>query len=278
MESLKTIARYAVFCSFPCCYTANCDAGNDNYPLGARSAGLATSSVVMADIWSSANNQAGLGYLEEATAALYYENKLNVKGLSIQAGALAFPVASTTIGVNYRYYGFSKYNESKFGLAIGKKLGEKFALGVQMDYFHAHFTSDYGNFGALCAEIGLLCKPVDRLVIGTHIFNVTQNKQSANPEERIPTIMRFGVGYSIHEKATISLETEKDLRMKAVFKGGLEYEPVANLFLRFGISTGPTNQYAFGLGYGWKHLAIDLAFSHHKLLGYNPQISIIARL
>jgi len=257
--------------------TIICRAGNDNYPLGARSSGMATASVVLTDIWASANNQAGLGYLKQPTAAVYYENRLNVKGLSLQAGAFALPVHSTVIGVNYRYFGFSKYNEFKFGLAVGKQLGEKFALGVQMDYFHTHFAGDYGNFGILCGEIGMLCEPVENLFIGAHLFNVSQTKQKANLDERVPTVMRFGVGYKIQEKATISVETEKDLRMDAVFKGGLEYSPFGDLFLRCGVSTGCMCQYNFGLGYGWDNLNIDISFSHHKFLGYSPHISLIAK-
>ncbi len=272
---IRNIVLYAVINS---CMIEICFAGDDNYPLGARSAGMATASVVLTDVWASTNNQAGLGYLEQPTAALYYESRLNVKSLSQQAGVFAIPVKSTTIAINYRYFGFSKYNESKFGLAVGKKLGEKFALGVQMDYFYTHFADDYGNFGVLCGEIGLLCEPVENLTIGAHLFNVSQSKQKANPDERVPTVMRFGVGYTIREKATISVETEKDSRREAVFKGGLEYRPIGDLFLRCGVSTGDLYQYAFGLGYSWKHFTFDVAFSHHKFLGYNPHVSLIAKL
>jgi len=271
---IKTIVLYVIFG----CYVAgNCFAGNDNYPLGARSAGMATASVVMTDIWASANNQAGLGYLEKPVAAVYYENRMNVKSLSLQAGAFAIPVSSTTIGVNYRYFGFSKYNESKFGLAVAKRLGEQFALGVQIDYFHTHFADDYGNVGALCGEVGLLYEPVKNLMVGAHLFNISQTKQKVNLDERVPTIMRFGIGYTIQEKATISVETEKDLRMDAVFKAGLEYAPVSDLFLRCGVSTGNLYQYAFGLGYSWKFFTIDMAFNHHKFFGYSPHISLIAK-
>ena len=56
---------------FSCHWITICRAGNDNYPLGARSAGMATASVVLTDIWSSANNQAGLGYIEQPAAAVY---------------------------------------------------------------------------------------------------------------------------------------------------------------------------------------------------------------
>jgi hypothetical protein len=272
---LRNIMLHTVLGS---CMMGICHAGNDHYPIGARSAGMASASVVLIDIWASANNQAGLGYLERPTAATYYENRLNVKSLSLQAGAFALPVHSTTICVNYRYFGYSKYNESKFGLAVGKKLGEKFALGVQMDYFHTYFADDYGTFGVLCGEIGLLSEPVEHLKIGAHLFNVSQSRQKTSLNDRIPTVMRLGIGYTIQGKATISVETEKDLQHDAVFKGGLEYSPFGDLFLRCGLSTGNIYQYAFGLGYGWKYFTIDMAFSHHKFLGYSPQISLIAKL
>src|SRR5215469_8185965 len=102
---LKNIALCIVFAIY---LVGSCRAGNDNYPLGARSAGMATASVVLTDIWSSANNQAGLGYLERPVATLYYENRLNVKNLSLQSGAFAIPINTTTVGVNYRYFGYSK--------------------------------------------------------------------------------------------------------------------------------------------------------------------------
>jgi hypothetical protein len=239
---------------------------------------MAHASVTHTDIWSSANNQAGLAWLENFAAAMYYENRLNVKSLSVQAGSLAMPVKATIIGLNYRYFGYAKYNETKIGLAIARKLGEKFALGVQMDYFHTHFSYDYGNFNMLSAEIGLLCKPMDNLTIGAHIFNISRSRQKANPTEYIPTIMRLGLEYSIHEKAIISIETEKDTRMKAIFKAGLEVIPIKSLFLRCGISSGPMYQYAFGIGYKWKLLSLDMAFTHHQVLGYSPHVSISVNL
>ena len=271
----NAIIMCILFCGF---MSGVCYAGNDNYPLGARSAGMASSSVMLTDVWASVNNQAALGYLEKPAAAMYYENRLNVKALALQAGVFALPVKSTVIAVNYRYFGFSKYNEFKFGLAVGKRLSEKFAMGVQMDYFQTYFADDYGTFGVLSGEIGLLYEPVENLTVGAHLFNVSQSKQKANYNERIPTIMRFGAGYNIQNKAIVSVETEKDLRMDAVFKAGLEYSPAEDLFLRFGVSNGNIYQYAFGVGYGWKYFTIDVAFSHHKFFGYSPHISLIAKL
>ena len=277
IEVKRTFRLLFVFWSLTSLTTKISYAGNDNYPLGARSAGIANASVTMTDIWASANNQAGLCYLERATAAIFYENRLNVNKLALHAGAFAIPVYSTVIGVNYRYFGYSKYNDTKIGLAVSKRLGEKFAVGVQMNYFHTHFADDYGNSGVLCAEIGILYEPVEKLFVGAHLFNVSQSKQKVNYNERIPTIMRFGVSYKIHEKTMVSLETEKDLRMDAIFKGGFEYSPISDLTLRCGVSNGCMYQYAFGLGYGWNRFVIDISFCHHKFLGYTPHISLIFR-
>ena len=257
--------------------TANiCFAGNDNYPLGARSAGMATASVAMTDIWASANNQAGLGFLERPAAAIYYENRFNVEGLALQAATVAIPINTTVVGLNYRYFGLPKYNESKFGLAVGKKLGEKFAIGVQMNYFHTYIADDHGTVGNLCGEVGLMYEVAENLTVGTHLYNVWQNKQLENLD-RIPTIMKFGFIYKIADVAAVSVETEKDLRMDAIFKAGLEYSLIDDLFLRCGVSTGNIYQYSFGVGYSWKWVTLDIAFSHHKFLGYSPHVSINAR-
>jgi len=265
------------FAVFICLLPVICYAGNDNYPLGARSAGMASASVMFTDIWASANNQAGLAYLEQPSAALYYGNRLNVSVLSVRAATFAIPVQSTVIGANYRYFGLPIYNESKFGLTVARRLGDKFALGIQMDYFHTHIADGYGTFGVLCGEIGLLCEPVENLFVGAHVFNPTRSRQKVNLDERVPTIMRFGVGYAIHEKALVSVETEKDLRMDPIFKAGIEYSPAGELFLRCGMSTGTMYQYCFGLGYGWKYLTADISFSHHKFMGFSPHISLIAK-
>ena len=47
--------------------------GNDL--LGARSAALGGYNVTLSDVWSTNNNQAGLGFVEDMTGGIYYENR-----------------------------------------------------------------------------------------------------------------------------------------------------------------------------------------------------------
>ena len=91
----------------------------------------------------------------------------------------------------------------------------------------------------------------------------------------MPTIFRIGLGYNFSDKVTLTIETEKDLDMKPVFKAGLEYNIIANLYLRTGISTtSPIYSYAFGVGYKFKGISLDIAFNKDPVLDYKTSISM----
>ena len=49
--------------------------GNENQPIGARSAGLANASLTLSDVWSVHHNQAGLGHIRKVSAGVYYESR-----------------------------------------------------------------------------------------------------------------------------------------------------------------------------------------------------------
>src|SRR5256885_5366971 len=63
----------------------------DNYPVGARSAGVANASVTCSDLWSAFHNQAGLALLKKISAGVYFENKFLLPDLSLKSFAIAVP-------------------------------------------------------------------------------------------------------------------------------------------------------------------------------------------
>lgn len=256
-------------------FTTICSAkaGNDNYPAGARAAALSNASVTLSDAWSTFSNQAGLAFLESAVAGFHFENKFLVKEYALQAGTLALPFKPGAIGLSYRFFGYSKYYEAKFGLAYARKFTKNLSIAVQVDYLQTHIAEGYGNYNAVTAELALLAEPLDNLRVGVHLFNPTRVKRNKPAEERIPSIMRFGMGYSFENKASVFFETEKDLVQKPVYKGGLEIRTLENLFLRGGVSSG-YEQYSFGIGYKYKKLIADMAFTRHFYLGFTPHVSI----
>jgi hypothetical protein len=249
-------------------------ASNDNNPIGGRSAGMGYTGVTLSDPWSVQNNQAGLGYLNKISAGLYYENRFLLNELSTKAAVFVLPTQSGVFGVNMSYFGYENYNETKVGLAYGKSFGEKISAGIQLDYLSTHIAENYGNKSGVTFEVGVLSKLSKSLSIGAHVFNPIRIKLADYNDERIPTILKLGLMYNFSDKVIVIAEAEKNISYKAVFKGGIEYHIIKEIYLRAGMSTNPTLN-TFGIGFEFKKLKIDFASSIHQVLGYSPQISLL---
>jgi hypothetical protein len=248
-------------------------AGNRNDPAGGRSAGLSHASVCFYDGWGCFNNQAGLGYLQNPAIGLYFENRFSVKEFSTKAGFIAYPVKPAALALNFRHFGYSKYSESKVGLAVGRKLAKRLSVGVQVNYLQTHFGEDYGNYHSVTGEIGILSEPVNNLHVGFHLFNFPKANTGSLPDEQIPVIARFGISWSFKDKALLAFETLKEMETQPLFKVGLEVETLQNLYARVGFTT-QINNYSVGLGYMFKRVLIDMAFTNNRILGFSPQVSI----
>jgi hypothetical protein len=249
---------------------------NENHPLGSRAAAMGNSATAVSDLWSVHHNQAGLASLKNFQAGVHHENRFMVPEFAVQAIALALPARPGTIGVSYTYFGFSKYNESKLGLAFGKNFGERFAAGVQFNYLHTFIASDYGSSGNITAEGGFIARPVDGLFIAAHIYNPARTGMKTFYEQKVPVVMKFALAGFLGEKIFAAAETEKAHDRKAVFKAGLEMGFSEPLFLRAGISTGPV-QGSFGIGYVFGRVVADIAFTDHQVLGFTPHFTLSYR-
>lgn len=247
---------------------------SQNYPVGACAAGMGNSYLVIPSVWSSYHNQAGLDYLENITFGAYFENWFGVKELGLKSAALAVPTKTGTFGLDFSYFGYDKFNEMKMGLAYSKQFAEIISIGIQLDYFNIHQDESYGNVGVPVAEIGILAEPIDKLFIGAHLFNPWRAQIAEYQNEKMPTVFKIGLGYYFTEKVVMTVEAEKDLEIaKPIFKSGIEYNFISDLYLRGGISTNPVTT-AFGIGYQLKGIGLDIAFKHHEILGYNAGVSM----
>lgn len=257
----------------PALFTFSANAGNEDYPIGARSSAMGNASVSFSDVWSAHHNQAGLGFLKETSAGVYYENRFLLKEISVKGGAVVLPIKAGSFGLCITNFGYSQYNENKFSLSFAKSFGEKFSAAIAMDYLTTKIAEGYGSKGVLAAEAGFIAKPIKGLSIGAHVFNPTRSKISEYDDERLPTIIRLGADYNFSDKVTLAVEAQKDIKYKAEFKAGIEYKAVKELYLRIGISTNPALS-SFGFGLNLKNLKIDLSASYHQTLGISPQLGL----
>lgn len=246
----------------------------DNPPLGARSQGMAGCGTALHnDVWGVQNNIASLADLESFSAGIFYESRFMMSELGMKAFAAGMPMKFGTFGLNVSSFGYSQYGEMKAGLGYSKKLGERFSMGVQLDYFNTRIGENYGSSSAVGGEIGILAEPVKNLTVGLHLFNPTRSKLNGNLTERIPTIMRFGLSYKFSDQVFVIAEAEKDVDYKTTFRGGLEYRPLPAFYIRAGAASNP-GLVAMGFGVVMKKFRLDIASSFHSQLGFSPSVGL----
>jgi len=266
----RIILSFIIFISI----FSNCFASGENWPIGGRSAGIANASVTLNDLWTIYNNQAGLAEINKNSAGIYYENFYGLKELGLKAGAIAIPTKYGVFGLGLSYFGYTQYNENKIGIVYAKKFGNKFSVGIQLNYLSTHIAEDYGNTSAIAAEIGIQYNINKKIKIGAHIYNPTKTKIADYNDERVPTIFKLGLSYLFSEKLIVAIEMEKDIQYNPVFKTGVEYHAVKQFYFRAGISTNPVLN-SFGFGLEFKNFNIDFATTYHQTLGFTPQVSIV---
>ena len=237
----------------------------------ARTNALGGCGLTQATIWSNFSNQAGLANINKFTFGLGSENQFLLSEMNRHIVACAIPVNGGVIGVNLNYFGFDLYNETKIGLAFGKKLSKSFNIGVQLDYLGTYVNESTNNPHNFTFEIGVQKQLNKELSLGAHIFNPTTVK--LNEEENMPSLFRIGLHYNANEKVSVFTEGSLESEQNGNLHLGLEYKIINELALRTGFSTNPAKN-SFGVGYSLNKIQIDVAINKHQVLGYSPQISV----
>ncbi len=243
-------------------------------PKGSRATGLGGIGVVNVDAFAAYNNQAALGFITSPEAVIHYENKYFTEALNMGAGVFAMPVPiAGVVAVDVCSFGYSQYRENRVGVALGKRLSERFAIGAQLCYNHVAVVG-YGGTGAITAELAVLAEPLDNIWLGVHVYNFTNSRLfSDNYSAQLPMFFNLGMGYILTPYVTLLAAAEFDSKQNVQAKFGAEFTVEKVLTLRLGVSAKPVELYA-GFGYVYHNLRIDMAFSRHESLGYSPQVTL----
>ncbi len=251
----------------------SCLAGGELLPAGARFAGMGYTGLTTADLWSIRLNPAGLAGLDKPMAGVFYQSHWLSKDLAQQGLAVAVPLGKGTFGISGDRFGYSLYNETKVSAAYAMRFGEGLRASVQVNYLGVRLGEIYGSASAFAAEVGMQARLTDALWIGAHVYNPTRVKIGGPYDDRIPTLLRAGFGYTFSKKLLMTLEAEKDIDQPERMRMGMEYHPNDVLYLRTGITTGPAQGH-FGAGFRLKRVDIDLAVAVRSQLGTTPIIGL----
>lgn len=266
---------------------------------GARSAALGGTAVTVPDgAWAAGNNPAALGELSHLTVGFQAANQFLLANLSTVGVAAALPVGPQlppqpvpgvpaavaarqaprygVVGVTARRFGNKQYAEQGLGLSYGYRLGTV-SVGARVEVMQLSIEG-LGSRRAVAASLGGQADILPRkLTFGASLVNLNQARLAPDQDERLPTVLRAGLAYRPSEKVLLLTEVEKDVEQAADVRVGLEYQVLASLALRAGVSAY-TEQLTGGFGVQAGQLHIDYAAAWHSALGLSQHLSVAVAL
>ncbi len=239
---------------------------------GARGAGMGAVGVVFQDAQSILANQAGMAFLEAPSVTVFGEQRFLLADLRNIGAGFALPAGDFgAFGLSLQYFGTTEYNEQRAGLAYARRLFAGTSIGLQFNAFSSRIP-DYGNTLRINAEIGLQTQLMPKLLLGFHLANPLRTPTRGG--DRMPAILRAGLGYQTSDKVLMTLELEKDMDFPLRAKTGIEYRPAEAVSLRAGATTQPATA-TLGLGFRLPAgLAFDFAGGYHQFLGFTPTFGL----
>lgn len=244
------------------------------YNPGAKQISLSNSDVALSnDVFSLFNNPAGLAQMNWREVGVYYSPA--PFGLSELANGFVAYHEPTQIGsfaIGGMSYGFELYRESKLSLGYSYNYLNKFFAGITINY-QTVSIQNYGNDGAIFLNLGGLAYVSNILRLGFAIQNI--NRASfGNEDDQIPVIINTGFSYDVVDELTLNFAVEKDIKYKASFQFGINYDIIEYLSLRTGFSNEPS-KFSAGIGINYSMFSLDYALFTHNDLGLTHQAGVI---
>ena len=254
--------------------------GNGPGIRGAQAAALGYTSTTLSDVWAVGNNAAGLGQLTQLQVGFYAENRFLLPGFNTAALAVALPLGEVVanrakngvVGFEAQRFGGKLYAEQRLGVAYGYRSG-LVSVGARLDVLQTSIEG-LGSHRALAVSLGGQAEIVPKkLLFGAYLYNLNQARLARYQDERVPTVLRAGLGYHPTDKVLLTVETEKDVDHDADFRAGLEYKVLEVLQVRAGFAA-LSEQTTGGVGFQTGQLHIDYAAAWQTALGLSQHLSL----
>ncbi len=218
---------------------------------------------------SAAFNPALIPLSSEKSVELSYINRYMLKELGTVSASFQYPNDKLSTGVFVSSFGYEEYRETLFRLAVGKKLGEHWALGIGFQYSFIQSVAWEHIPSRLSTDIGVFYIPVDKLSVGLLIKDfpsVKMNLQTLDLDSFESFNIQVGFQYEVINNALIALYAGIDQKYRIIGGLGLEYVFKDCFYLRGGVKISPLLP-TLGIGYQLKRFRLDVSTMYHSVLG-----------
>jgi hypothetical protein len=230
--------------------------------------GLNSYSKNQVDLFSTTRNRAALAHIKKRSFGLYGERRFLLEGLNNYLVEGALETGSGCFGIEFGYFGFSRFNQTRAGLAYALKLGSRMDAGVQFNY-HLISVPGYGFASALGFEIAALFHLTDKLHAGMQASNPAAGKFGKTGMEKLATVYRAGLGYDPSVTFFAGIEIIKEELIPVYVNAGIHYAGIPGILIKAGLSSAGTSWWA-GIMYLWRSMSVGISIGFHPQLGITP--------
>lgn len=236
---------------------------------------IAGTSVANTDAWSAFQNPAILGYLPATEIGVQYENRFLIHELSTKSVNIGFASNTVNTGITFSHFGYSLYNEMMLGLGFARNFGDKFALGVQFNYYTSYFAASHTYLGTFFPQVGISYRFSPVLSIGFHTLNPIQSQINTEfTVKRIPSLFSIGTEYYFSPELAWRTQLDKEVSSNYRFATGFEYQMLQSLTVKLGAYGSDYLIPCVGFGVKTGSFRIDLNCELHPLLGLTTMAGI----
>jgi hypothetical protein len=221
-------------------------------------------------------NPALLAVQKESKLYANYYNRYSIRELATVSGGLYYRNDWLPAGVEITSFGYDEYRESLFRLSTGKRIAQKWSLGVAIQYALLQSILFEESSGRISADIGLAYQPVENVLTGLsilHFPSVKTGDRNVDNKHIASYSVQLGFNWDVMDVVLItgSLENSEEDTVSGSF--GMEYMPYNDFRIRSGIRIAPFRP-SFGVGYRIAGIHADVGMNYHAVLGISMGVGL----
>lgn len=221
-------------------------------------------------------NPSLIALYDKNTIHIEYLNRYTMKELGTVCSGFYYPNSVLSVGVDISSFGYDSYRESMFRLALGKRVGKKWTIGIGIQFLLLQTVALDEQPKQLATDFGVSFSPVDKLLVGLLIMNFPSfSLESKNTEIKDFTdySVQIGFQWEVINNLLIAATLESNKEYTLTGSGGIEYKLFTDFRIRAGIQSTPLLP-TLGIGYRFSRFTTDVAAIYHPVLGISMGIGL----
>ncbi len=244
--------------------------------VGPHTQSLGGVSTVLVDPWAAGNNPALLAGEAPTSLAVDAYNRFFIPELTEASFLAQTELYKGNIGLHYRHYGFSSFQEHRLRVAYGLMLSQSFWMGTAFTYDRLMQMEGYPSQGSVSVDVGMLFTLADDWRIGAQVHNPTRSRWPNALNELRSMRMEIGVEKCFNASLAAYAELEKEMDQALLFGCGIAYQVRAPLTIRTGIRTADRS-WRLGLSYEKNGRSINITQVWSQALGLSSSLGLALR-